>query len=381
MMTAQTSESFLTDERPLVTPDLAHIRELDGIRGIAVLAVFCHHVCHVSAPELWPAPIRAILTVSLFGAAGVDLFFVLSGFLITSLLIKAQARPRYYQDFYWKRVLRILPLYLFCLVGVLAFFPHSGTYVLMSLLFIANLAPYFHVSNMGGPFWTLAIEEQFYLLWPTVVRKLRVKTIERVALTVVFATILFRVVWALRGHWDYAFLFARADGLALGAFIACRYRLWTSQGGWGKRDAFTTAGGLVSAILLFYACSLLPEFALKTALYAALYQAALTILLGAFVAFSVAKSGASYLGFLRSRALCFFGLISYAVYLFHLWVMYTYDRFHPLIAGSLPEYFLRLFVILCGSILFALATRYAIELPALNLRKYVIPSSRERPGN
>ena len=368
----------MIDERPLATVDLAHIRELDGVRGIAVLFVFIHHVCHLNVPNAWSPLVQAIFRVSVYGSAGVDLFFVLSGFLITSILIKAQKRPRYYQDFYWKRTLRIVPLYLFCLAGVLLFFPHSGAYVLMSLLFIANLAPHFHISGMGGPFWTLAIEEQFYLLWPTVIRRLSIRRIKQVALTIVVSIMLFRVGWAFTGHHDYAFLFVRADGLALGAYIACRHRIWHAQKGWAKPDAIACVCAVVLALTLFYAVSILAPSPVAVALGASLQQAAVTLLFGVVIALAVAKSGAPYLGFLRSRSLSFFGLISYALYLLHLWVMYTYDRFFPVATGDTLGYFIRFFIILCGAIAFSLATRYVIELPALNLRKYVIPSSRAR---
>ena len=247
----------------------------------------------------------------------------------------------------------------------------------MSLFFVANLAPHFHVSNIGGPFWTLAIEEQFYLLWPTVVRRLSVRQISQVALAIVVSTMLFRISWALKGHYDCAFLFARADGLALGAYIACRNQSWYERKAWTASDAIACCCAVVVALVLFFAVSPLAPFQATVALGAALQQAAVTLLFGAVVAFAVAKSGAPYLGFLRSQSLRFFGLISYALYLLHLWVMYIYDRFIPLATGDTRGYFIRFFVILCGSIAFSLATRHLIELPALDLRKYVIPSSRE----
>ena len=100
----------------------------------------------------------------------------LSGFLITSLLIKDRESAAYYHDFYWKRALRILPVYLLCLAGVLLFVPGSARFALLALLFVANFARVFHVQP-EGPFWSLAIEEQFYIFWPTLVRRRSVEAI------------------------------------------------------------------------------------------------------------------------------------------------------------------------------------------------------------
>src|SRR5271154_6846259 len=156
---------------PVRPRTFVHLREMDGVGGLAALMVFFHHVCFTSIPAgAWSLPVRLLRTLSAQGSYGVDLFFVLSGFLITSLLLEARARPAYYHDFYWKRALRILPLYILCMLGVLFFVPGSRGYVILCALFISNFAWLFHVET-AGPFWTLAIEEQFYLIWPTVVRR------------------------------------------------------------------------------------------------------------------------------------------------------------------------------------------------------------------
>src|SRR5580698_4778406 len=127
------SQQVAPAKAPARSRHLAHIRELDGVRGIAAIMVFFHHVCFVSInPAGWGAPVRFLRIISIPGNSGVDLFFALSGFLITSLLIEARSKPAYYHDFYWKRVLRILPLYILCLVGVLLFIPGTRGYVLLS---------------------------------------------------------------------------------------------------------------------------------------------------------------------------------------------------------------------------------------------------------
>lgn len=88
---------------------LRHIPELDGIRGLAALVVFGHHAFTTTARETlqggWPVGIRTLSRVFEYGATGVDLFFVLSGYLITSILIANKKSTRFYQEFYWKRAL------------------------------------------------------------------------------------------------------------------------------------------------------------------------------------------------------------------------------------------------------------------------------------
>ena len=154
-----------------------HIPELDGIRGLAALAVIFHHLCNATIPlELstdWAPSIRVIWHVTQWWTAGVDLFFVLSGFLISSILLQNRGSSRYYQDFYWKRVLRILPLYAVCL-GIWYAVNRNLAYAALAAAFMVNFASVLHVQGMS-PFWTLSIEEQFYLVWPTVVRRKTVR--------------------------------------------------------------------------------------------------------------------------------------------------------------------------------------------------------------
>ncbi len=206
---------------------LRHVPELDGIRGLAALAVFFHHVCftsvHVNAEPGWPSLIAWLYRMSAYGNRGVDLFFALSGFLITSILLQDRRSSRYYQDFYWKRALRILPLYLVCLLGVLIFL-HQYAYVALSAFFVVNFASVLHVQGFG-PFWTLSIEEQFYLLWPTVVRRKTVAQVRGWALGLGVTAIGLRYVFALRGHHNYSLTFLHCDGLAFGALLACHFHL------------------------------------------------------------------------------------------------------------------------------------------------------------
>jgi peptidoglycan/LPS O-acetylase OafA/YrhL len=353
-----------------------HIRELDGVRGLAALMVFFHHVCFTSIPagdsNTWSLPIRLLRTVSIQGSYGVDLFFVLSGFLITSLLLEARARPAYYHDFYWKRALRILPLYVLCLLGVLFFVPGSRNFVLLSFLFLSNFAHVLHVQG-GGPFWTLAIEEQFYLLWPTVVRRRAVDELQRWALAIGVGTIALRLLAAAFGHRDYYFTFFHCDGLAWGAWLACWWSQRDATKGNARREGHAILAWLVSGAMLF-AVFPSPDASLRALAFAAcLRQTGIALFAAAAVAFLITHAGTRYLAVLRSCTLTFFGLVSYAMYMIHLYVMEIYDRLcGGLRVGNSAAYMVRFFCILAGTIAVCLLSRYLIELPAISLRRFVL---------
>lgn len=366
-----------SQEPPLATAaprrKLVHVRELDGVRGLAALAVFLHHVCYATLPaDGWGGGIRLLSSVSRFGTAGVDLFFVLSGFLITSLLIEDRNGPRYYHDFYWKRALRILPLYFVCLLGVLLFYPHSGTYVLLSTFFVANFAWFFHI-DASGPFWTLAIEEQFYLLWPTVVRRRSTEVLSYWALAIGMSAVILRVIAARSGHHNYQFTFFHCDGLAVGAWLACRFERWQRLGGCTSLEKGAWAASLLAAAGLAVAAFRLHGGPATEALGAACNQTSVTLLAGALIAFLLLNRGSSLLRVFRSAPLTFFGLISYAIYMIHGYVLWVYDRYvaHPN-PGDLAAYSLRLFTVLGVTIVLSLLSRHLLELPAMSLRRYVL---------
>lgn len=196
-------------QNPLTPRDRVHA--LDGLRGLAILAVFLfHYVGEGGTPHSFL--VRGIHGITRFGWAGVDLFFVLSGFLITGILFDTQHSPHYYRAFYIRRTLRIFPLYYFFLglvafVGVLLGVRWTAGHALFLVylgypgaLILPNLVklPYIRLVHL----WSLSVEEQFYLLWPFLIR-----------------TLLWGTGW-LNGKWAYMFLPFRIDSLALGAALA-----------------------------------------------------------------------------------------------------------------------------------------------------------------
>jgi peptidoglycan/LPS O-acetylase OafA/YrhL len=357
------------------------------VRGIAALMVFFHHACFTDIdPTQWGRGVRALYLFSSVGMRGVDIFFVLSGFLITSLLIKDRASPSFYQDFYWKRALRILPLYIFCLAATTFLIKHSGAELLLSIFFLANFATVLHVTATG-PFWTLAIEEQFYLLWPTVVRRRSVSELTRWALTLGLGAVILRFIAACIGHHNYELTFLRCDGLAAGALLACWYENREISPTPQVRQREQRAIGLLFVVgLICLALRLLvPTTGYGISFDAAVYQTATTLLATGAIAFIIANSGSPMLAIFRSRLLIFFGLISYAMYMTHLYVLLVYNRIVGIVpGGNVAALTRRFFIALGATVLLCLLTRYLIELPAISLRRFVLskpapPAEIEEP--
>ncbi len=160
---------------------MRRIKELDGIRGAAILFVLAYHYFSNGAGINNPIG-RQFLKLFSIGWSGVDLFFVLSGFLIVGILLDAKSSNNYFSSFYIRRALRILPLYYLLLTLFLIlpiFISNDGIFKLTFpfwsyLLFIQNL--FMIKFDLGtswlGVTWSLAIEEQFYLLLPILVWKL-----------------------------------------------------------------------------------------------------------------------------------------------------------------------------------------------------------------
>ena len=217
-------------------PARRHVPALDGVRGLAILAVMAFHFT-LRMPDATSGD-RLVHRVLGAGWAGVDLFFVLSGLLITTLLLDAKGAPHYYRTFYGRRALRIFPLYYGFLALYFLLVVHRGTtgddhYLWHEqgwwwsyldnwwLAFVRRTEPpnYFWT----GPFWSLAVEEQFYLLWPTLVLLLTRRRLAIVCGAIIIGAPIFRL-W-LRAHHaaliaPYAVTPARLDSLAVGALLA-----------------------------------------------------------------------------------------------------------------------------------------------------------------
>ena len=147
--------------------------ELDTIRGLAILGVLFYHGFYWSRDlRLYSPWQRHFLTLMAPGQFGVNLFFVLSGFLITGILLDSRNRPDYYGRFYFRRALRILPAYYLTLFLLVILKLTSFGFLLMSLAYSSNMSPLFGIALSYPVLWSLAVEEHFYLIWPMATRRM-----------------------------------------------------------------------------------------------------------------------------------------------------------------------------------------------------------------
>ena len=196
--------------------------ELDAIRGFAALSVlFYHGLYWEDHSTAYSGLAKDLIWATKPGWLGVNLFFVLSGFLITGILLNSKNGPKYYANFYIRRGLRIIPAYYAVLV-LLLLLREPASFVGISAIYLANMAVFFKIPMAYGPLWSLAVEEHFYLLWPTVIKRCRKLMVAVVSLTILFTCPILRAYWFHLGRIEEtSFLtWLVADGLALGALIS-----------------------------------------------------------------------------------------------------------------------------------------------------------------
>ena len=314
---------------PLIRP---HMPELDSVRGIAVLMVL---FLHGMAPPMnaglsrWG---RAILSVTRHGAVGVNLFFVLSGFLITGILISSRDRPDYYRHFYGRRALRILPALYATLLILLALGWIGGRFLIVSLLFAANFAGILGVPLQYPVLWSLAVEEHFYLLWPALVRRLSITTLVILIAAICVASPLLRAGMFLYAHnpQNSMYSWSNLDGLALGAMLA----IWVRRP-WFRRSHLSRLAGplLVAGVVAYLFLIAHPGLAASS------FSTLSSNLASAGLLSSMLLLGTSRWRFVVDRPfLKFLGFISYGLYLVHILafklVETLFDRFFRVVIDA-----------------------------------------------
>lgn len=215
----------------------AHLPALDGLRGIAILLVMVHMFTLL---EPHPGLVAYVYyKFNYVGWTGVQLFFVLSGFLITGILLDSRASENYYRSFFARRALRIFPLYFAVLTVAFVLVPMFGTVPpaiardqpnqLWLWTYMENWAGILGFGSRAFPhFWSLAVEEQFYLLWPFLIYRLSPEKCLRFCLALAVASLAIRcwLVWGGASHEViYPNSFCRMDALGLGAAAAAAFRI------------------------------------------------------------------------------------------------------------------------------------------------------------
>lgn len=295
------------------------VPELDGIRGAAILLVL---VFHFGAGTMPPGILRDAATL---GWSGVDLFFVLSGFLITGILLDTRQAPAYFRAFYARRMLRTFPLYFAYLAAmllvILPLANHFGFFVqyrpepLAYWLYLSNWTSPFE-NPLGGPLahlWSLAVEEQFYLAWPLAVRWAGPRALPALCVFLAAGSFAFRNLWPLDPTFPevvYRWTPARIEPIAFGALVACAVRrpAWVSRIRTAAPYAATVAALALAAVIA--SCGSPANLCRAMSRYG---FTALAVLY-ALAVFRAATGGSNAL---RSPLLGQFGKYSYGVYVLH----------------------------------------------------------------
>jgi len=382
-----TQKSFET--RPIVGAK-SHIPALDGLRGLAIFAVFALH--YHPDETLGPWLLRLIDRAAFLGWAGVSLFFVLSGFLITGILWDSLGGEHWWRNFYIRRSLRIFPLYYLVLTVVTVMAMVVGNpwksigKISIDFLYLSDI-PGLWGEMWGSPFqahlvhfWSLAVEEQFYLIWPFVLlayAKNR-KGAMRVCGAVWVVSFAFRLTVDSLGWswlWTHHFLLSRAGELCAGAFLALALRdtpvAVAKVLKYARFAFFLSLAGLAVLIVLSPGLSLMDRY------WSTYGVAVLSIFSCATVALCL-RPGPIRSVF-QNSALRWLGKISYGIYVYHYLLFDVFQNLtHAIAPNASPLASGLLMVVVggCGTLLIASLSFYTFERAFLSLKERLTGHSR-----
>ncbi|MBX7097951.1 MAG: acyltransferase [Myxococcaceae bacterium] len=329
------------------SPFRGHLPALDGVRGLAIgLVLLVHFIGDLPAESRFE---KVVMQLATYGSFGVDLFFVLSGFLITGILFDSKADPHFFRNFYARRTLRIFPLY----YGVLAviflglrwvpFFqgPQMDELVARqgwAWAYAINV----HIAREGtwslpylGHFWSLAVEEHFYFLWPLIVWSFKRDTLLKVCVGFIVGSFALRLAMYfadVNALAIYTLTPCRFDGLCLGGFLAVAVRgdgppeHWLA---WLRKAAWRLSVPAFGFIVVTFLINSRTDFGrdvlrpLRESCWAACFAAVVCFAL-------TAKPGGLVAGFFTSKVMTFLGKYSYGLYVFHAMLSYWMLEHHVL---------------------------------------------------
>jgi len=387
---------MLQSSTEMTVPCGRKVAALDGVRGLAIILVLLHHFQRYIASS--NVGLRATKALFEYGWVGVDLFFALSGFLITGILLDTRKSQNYFSAFYARRVLRIFPLYYMALLAVLAaaaVIKPTPTAIPLAadrklyFIYLTNWLVLWKGQwgpNVIGHFWSLAVEEQFYLVWPLCVWALLSRNVARVAVGFSIVALLVRVYWLMRTGPSQAIVMAtvtRMDSLLCGAFAAVLFR---NQVVLRRLRRFLPTVSLV-AILMFSAgiVSFAGNPAARDTFAESTGFSLLAIGFSALVLYAAATEGSSVLTqrVFSSRVLTDFGKYSYGIYVYHIPVLGACEillyRHLPLSLVGDSRFGVLYFVFLiAASFVVAKVSYECLERHFLALKRYFEPMCARR---
>jgi peptidoglycan/LPS O-acetylase OafA/YrhL len=361
---------------------------LDGIRGVAIIWVVLHNTTDLLPPSLhgiW----HALAFLVHPGWIGVQLFFALSGFLITGGLLDTQSATNYFRAFYARRALRILPLYYTVLILLLIVAPllhlaptqlHADAKQQLSLwLFIVNWT---HAEPYGfGHFWSLAVEEQFYLFWPFIVHRRPPRRLFKTCVYIAVISLVGRCVMVFSGATSqtvYTATISHLDALALGGAGACLSRIPAARTWLASRLSAID----VTALALFAVGFPITRAYAPDTLQCEIFGFSLLAICCAALVTSAVAGGEQARQTLIARALGwsflrYWGKYSYAIYVFHqlihklLGEPWLVSRF----GSQPPAHIVYAYSLFIGLVSFcaALLSYHVLEKPFLALKSLFRP--------
>ncbi len=349
------------------------IPELDGVRALALIPVLYIHsnVIEHSGLGIFAA----------YGWITVDLFFVLSGFLITGILLDAKGEAGYFRNFYARRALRVWPLYFALLMVVLVVLPrfrHEAHEIgrfspWYYAFFLQNLFPFGGFILVLTPTWTLGVEEQFYLVWPLLISLVSRRFFPvLIAAGLVASPLLRLATFYVTSDWIYIYIltFCRADSLLVGAALA----YWMRSGSYseGRLLAFGRWAVALSSvpILWIFARNVAGRGRESVMVYSCV-----ALLVGGLLALALSPRATFWRRFLRLPVMQYFGKISYGLYLIHRVAyelferssLYSFTRFAARPRLSIATTFMAEMLI---AFVAASLSWYLFEAPILRLKRY-----------
>lgn len=368
------------------------IHELDGLRAAGTILVLLNH--------LWPRALSPVVwDVGLLAWIAMDSFFVLSGFLIAGVLLDARDAPDYYRSYYRRRALRIFPLYylvLAWLTGTALFWKGGDHYARLLETWGSPFWFFVYLGNVKvaiagawptvaglTPLWSLQVEEQFYLLLPPAIRRLRLRTLVATLWGLVIVSPALRLAIYLRDpgnpYPQYVLLPCHMEGLALGALIALRFR----SGPWDVRKGRL---GALTLVLLAGTCALsvwsnplrLAEEHSSPFNRTAGYLLS-SLACASLVTWLVAFRGSTWTSWLRTPPMRYLGKISYGVYLLHVPVREAIYHLRNAMGWTLPRESLPMvLVVVLASVASASLSWHLLERPILGLKERTGSSGSSR---
>ena len=370
--------------------------ELDTLRGIAILLVVFFHGFGPSALAGLSGLPRLFILATTPAWIGVNLFFVLSGFLITGILLDSRDKPHFYKNFYIRRALRILPAYYLLLVVIfllprLHLLDHrriSWQFVVLSFIYLSNVTNLFGVPMQYGPLWSLAVEEHFYLLWPSAVRFFTRRRLAWLAAAIFLGSPVLRAIaYELKYEYGNPYTWLMADGLAAGALLALYCRSPKM-----KRNGLCIASllSMGSAVLLLVAGLPFGITLSRTLAGGALRTTVLNLFFVGALAATLLVGTSRWQWLVRRPVLQFFGEISYGLYLIHVLAFEVFDHFASLyypslsytsVRGHFALNLIRFILAVGAGVAIASVSRWTFEAKFLSLKERwtsKAPESRTR---